>query len=725
MNKLIFRVVVLALSMTTVITPALRADEGMWLLQLMKEQHSVELMQAAGLQMDADALYNPNGVSLKDAVGIFGNGCTGEIISGEGLILTNHHCGYSAIQQHSSVEHDYLTNGFWSKSRSEELSSPDLSFTYVDKIVDITSQVSKDILEGNISEADAMGNEYLSKVANQMKENSEYKGLSYIRVLALPFYAGNKTYLFYMKVYNDVRMVAAPPQSVGKFGGETDNWMWPRHTGDFSMFRIYADKEGNPAKYSEENVPLKTKKHLAINIGGIEDGDYAMVMGFPGSTERYLTASEISELMNAVNVPRITARTAYLNCIHNFMIKSDKTRIQYATKYAHSSNYWKNAIGMNKAILKNKVLDKKLAIQKKFQEVAATGQDTLYQDVIKNIDANVELSSDLMFQYIALTESFFRPIEFLAPVSLYKNMAEALKDKDKKQIKELKSEFLDAFDDLYNKDYDATVDRQVALTLYPVYADLIGADKRPSFFKEIAENYKDEYKLFIDAIYDHSIMASKKNLNDFLAHPSVEALENDPQAIFTNSIVNKLRELQKARVPLAEKLALYHKTYIRGLNQMNSGKPSYPDANFTMRLTYGHVKSYNPKDGVHYNYYTTQQGILEKEDNTSEEFVVPAKLHDMLVARDFGPYAMKDGNLPVCFLTTNDITGGNSGSPVMNSRGELIGCAFDGNWESLSGDIHFDDQLQRCIRLDIRYMLFILDKFGGCHHLVEEMTIIK
>jgi len=725
MNKLIFRVVVLALSLTTMFTPSLRADEGMWLLQLMKEQHSIELMQAAGLKLDANALYNPHGTSLKDAVGIFGNGCTGEIISDAGLILTNHHCGFSAIQQHSSVEHDYLTNGFWSKNRSEELSSPGLSFTYVDKIVDITEQVNNDILEGNVSETAAMGSKYLAKVADKMKANSEYKGKSYIRVLALPFYAGNKTYLFYLKVYNDIRMVAAPPQSVGKFGGETDNWMWPRHTGDFSMFRIYADKEGNPAPYSADNVPLRTKKHLTINIGGIKDGDYAMVMGFPGSTERYLTASEISELMDAVNTPRITIRTAYLNCLHEFMSKSDKTRIQYATKYAHSSNYWKNAIGMNKAIVKNKVLDTKLAIQKKFQAFAATAQDPLYQDVIKNIDANVELSSDLMYQYTALTESFFRPIEFLAPVSLYKDMIKALKSKDKKKIKLLKQDFLDAFDGIYNKDYDSAVDRKVAATLYPVYTDLIPADKRPSFFKEITEKYNDQYNLFIDAVYDHSIMSSKKNLNAFLARPSVESLENDPQAIFTNSIVNKLQELKKARIPLADKLAMYHKTYIRGLGEMNIAEPNYPDANFTMRLTYGNVKSYNPKDGVHYNYYTTQKGILEKEDNTSEEFVVPAKLHDMLVARDFGPYAMEDGNLPVCFLTTNDITGGNSGSPVMNSRGELIGCAFDGNWESLSGDIHFDDQLQRCICLDIRYMLFILDKFGGCHHLVEEMTIVK
>ncbi|MFA6831614.1 MAG: S46 family peptidase, partial [Bacteroidaceae bacterium] len=589
----------------------------------------------------------------------------------------------------------------------------------------ITEEVSKDILAGNVSETDAMGNKYLSKVASEMKENSEYKGQSYIRVLALPFYAGNKTYLFYLKVYSDIRMVAAPPQSVGKFGGETDNWMWPRHTGDFSMFRIYADKDGNPAQYSEDNVPLETKKHLTINIGGIEDGDYAMVMGFPGSTERYLTASEITELMDAVNKPRITIRTAYLNCIHEFMKKSDKTRIQYATKYAHSSNYWKNAIGMNKAIIKNKVLDKKKAIQEKFQAFATTGQDTLYQDVIKNIDANVQLSSNLTFQYTALTESFFRPIEFLAPVSLYDKMTKALKAKDNKKIKELKKEFLDAFDEIYNKDYDAAVDREVSLTLYPIYSDMITSDNRPSFFKVISENFNDQYKLFIDAIYDNSIMASKKNLNSFLARPTVEALENDPQAIFTNSIVNKLRELQKARVPLADKMALYHKSYIRGLGEMNTSNPSYPDANFTMRLTYGHVKSYNPMDGVHYKYYTTQKGILEKEDNTSEEFVVPTKLHDMLVARDFGPYAMKDGNLPVCFLTTNDITGGNSGSPVMNSRGELIGCAFDGNWESLSGDIHFDDQLQRCICLDIRYMLFILDKFGGCHHLVDEMTIVK
>ena len=325
-----------------------RADEGMWLLQLMKQQNSIDMMKKQGLKLEADDLYNPNGVSLKDAVGIFGGGCTGEIISPEGLILTNHHCGYGAIQQHSSVEHDYLTDGFWAMNRSEELPTPGLKFRFVHRIVDITDLVNAKIKAGEVTEIDALTSPFLNKLAKEELEKSDLKGKPGIEVRALPFYAGNKFYMFYYKVYSDVRMVAAPPSSVGKFGGETDNWMWPRHTGDFSMFRIYADANGEPAEYSESNVPLKTPKFLPISIKGLNEGDYAMIMGFPGSTERYLTQSEVKQRMNAVNQAMIDMRGVRLEVLRKYMDASDKTRIQYASKFAGSSNYWKNSIGMNR-----------------------------------------------------------------------------------------------------------------------------------------------------------------------------------------------------------------------------------------------------------------------------------------------------------------------------------------------------------------------------------------
>ena len=398
----------LMLSLIALTALSARADEGMWLLQLMKQQNSIDLMKKQGLKLEADALYNPNGVSLKDAVGIFGGGCTGEIISPEGLILTNHHCGYGAIQQHSSVEHDYLTDGFWAMTREQEIPTPGLKFRFVHRIVDITDLVNERIKAGKVSETDAMTNGFLRNIANEELEKSDLKGKPGISAQALPFYAGNKYYLFYYKVYSDVRMVAAPPSSVGKFGGETDNWMWPRHTGDFSMFRIYADANGEPAKYSPSNVPLKTPKYLPISLKGVEENDYAMVMGFPGSTSRYLTQSEVKQRMEADNQSKIDMRTIYLNVLREWMAQSDKIRIQYASKFAGSSNYWKNSIGMNKAIIDNDVLGAKAEIERRYAEWAKGKPE--YEGVVEKIDAIVEQQKEARRQCLYIVEGLFSPI---------------------------------------------------------------------------------------------------------------------------------------------------------------------------------------------------------------------------------------------------------------------------------------------------------------------------
>ena len=405
-----------------------QADEGMWLLQLLKEQNSIDLMKKQGLKLEADDIYNPNGVSLKDAVGIFGGGCTGEIISPEGLILTNHHCGYSSIQQHSSVEHDYLTDGFWAMSRAEELPTPGLKFRFVHRIVDITDLVNAKVKAGEVGEYEAMTRPFLNKLAKEELEKSDLKGKPGIEPLALPFYAGNKYYLIYYKVYSDIRMVAAPPSSVGKFGGETDNWMWPRHTGDFSMFRIYADKNGEPAEYSTDNVPLKTPKYLSISIKGLDEGDYAMIMGFPGSTERYLTAGEVRQMMTAQNQAMIDMRTVYLNVLKKYMSESDKIRIQYANKFAGSSNYWKNSIGMNKAIVDNNVLGTKAEQEKKFAEFAAGKAE--YEGVVGKIDAIVEKVTPIMRQYMYIAEGLNRTIEFGCPPAVMDKIKEAIETKN-------------------------------------------------------------------------------------------------------------------------------------------------------------------------------------------------------------------------------------------------------------------------------------------------------
>lgn len=721
MNKIKLSVFTL---LVIVLIPA-KADEGMWLLQLMKEQHSIDMMKKQGLKLEATDLYNPNGLSLKDAVGIFGGGCTGEIISGEGLILTNHHCGYGSIQQHSSVEHDYLTDGFWAKSRKEELPTPGLAFTFIERIEDITELVNAKIASKEITETQSFTASFLDKLAKELFEKSDLKDKPGISASALPFYAGNKFYLIYKKRYSDIRMVTAPPSSVGKFGGETDNWMWPRHTGDFSMFRIYADANGEPASYSEKNVPLKSKKHFTISLKGLEEGDYAMIMGFPGSTSRYLTESEVKQRMESTNAPRIRIREMRQNVLKQEMNQSDKVRIQYASKFASSSNYWKNSIGMNKAIVDNKVLESKAEQEANFATFAKNKGDQSYISVVNEINESVTKSSPIYYKMTCLSEALFSGIEFGTPYQLCDALEKAIESKNDSLIGTTASMMKNMFQQIHNKDYDHEVDRKVAKALLPLYAEMIPAEDRPDIFAFIEKEYKGDYNKFVDDCYNNSIFASQENFDKFLKKPTIKALQKDLMTKFVRSKYTKLKELQESLKPEQEKAFSLHKIYVRGLGEMKVPVPSYPDANFTIRLTYGNVKSYNPKDGIHYNYYTTMKGIMEKEDPNNREFNVPSKLKELYKAGDFGRYAMKNGEMPVCFTSTNDITGGNSGSPVINGNGELIGTAFDGNWESLSGDISFNNDLQRCINVDIRYTLFILEKLGGCKYLVDEMTIVE
>ena len=715
---------VLALALMCAAFSPVKADEGMWLLQLMQEQHLADRMKAQGMSMDVADIYNPGKITLKDAVGIFGRGCTGEIISADGLILTNHHCGYGAIQQHSSVEHDYLTNGFWAKSRSEELPTPGLTFKFVERIVDLTDRVNADVKAGKVSETESFGGGYLAKLAKEEYEKSDLKGKPGIEVEALPFYAGNKFYLFYIKTYTDVRMVAAPPSSIGKFGGETDNWMWPRHTGDFSMFRIYADKDGNPADYSKDNVPLKVKKHLTISLKGLQEGDYAMIMGFPGSTSRYLTRSEVKMRMDAQNTPRIQVREARQAVLKTEMSASDKVRIQYASKYAQSSNYWKNSIGMNKAIVDNKVLESKAEQEANFLAFAKKQQNADYEKVVAQIDEYVSKVTPINTLMTYFSETF-RGIEFGAAFTLFNQLKDAINAKNSEEVEKCVNRLKVAYYLIHNKDYDHEVDRKVAKALIPLYEQSVPAEYLPAFYETIKTKFKGNVDAYVDALYSNSIFASEKNFNAFIKKPTVKAIESDLAVQYSIAKNEMAQKLYNELSSLNGGIDLLHKTYVRGLCEMYAPTPKAPDANFTMRLTYGNVKAYDPKDGVHYKYYTTLKGVMEKEDPNNPEFVVPAKLKELYAAKDFGRYALPNGEMPTCFLTTNDITGGNSGSPVMNGNGELIGAAFDGNWESLSGDINFDNNLQRCIAVDIRYVLFIVEKLGGCKNLIDEMTIVE
>lgn len=704
-------------------TIKVKADEGMWLLMMMQEKSLTDRMKAQGLQMNPTDIYSPDKVTLKDAVGIFGSGCTGEIISQDGLVLTNHHCGFGAIQYHSTVEHDYLTNGFWAKNRSEELATPGLSFTFVERIIDITDEVNTKIKAGEVSEEGAMGGQFLNKFAQDKLKQSDLNGKKGIRAQALPFYAGNKYYLFFLKTYQDVRMVLAPPQIVGKFGGEADNWMWPRHTCDFAIFRIYGDENGEPSPYKETNVPLKVKKSLPISLKGVKEGDYSMIMGFPGSTSRYLTASEVVQRMKAINVPRIRIRGARQDVLKAEMAKSDKVRIQYASKYARSSNYWKNSIGMNKALVDNKVLETKTDLEARFAKFAAEKGNADYANVVSQINEKIEASNEGLYSMNCFSETF-SAIEFSAPTAVLDSLKAALQAKDAEKVKKFSEQLEKAYARIHNKDYDHEVDRKVAKALIPLYAQMVKPEYLPAFYATIETNFKGDVNAYVDNIYNTSIFANDANFKKFISKPSVKAIDKDPLKKHVESL-SEIRKFAASLNASRQGLDLLHKTYVRGLCEMLAPVAQSPDANFTMRMTYGNVKSYDPKDGVHYNYYTTLKGVMEKENPEDPEFMVPAKLKELYAAKDFGRYAMPTGEMPTCFLTTNDITGGNSGSPVINGNGELIGCAFDGNWESLSSDINFDKNMQRCIVVDIRYILFIIDKYGDCGYLLNEMNLIQ
>ena len=706
------------LLMAVLFTPQLMADEGMWLLQLMRQQNLEDQIRKQGLQMSVDGIYSPDAPSLKDAIGIFGGGCTGEVISPNGLVITNHHCGFSFIQQLSTVEHNYLHNGFWSQSYEEELPCEKIGFTFVVKIKDVTDEVNSRVAKGELTEEQSFDRQALAKIGKELFEADEIAGKEHMYPQLLPYFEGNKFYLIYYKKYTDVRLVATPPNSIGKFGGETDNWMWPRHTGDFSVFRIYSDKDGNPAAYSKDNVPLSTPKYLNISLAGFEEGDFAMIMGFPGSTSRYLTGDEVKQRMYQENEPRIAMRDVTLKIIREEMAKSEDIAIRYANKQARISNYWKNSIGMNKAIVDNKVVETKLAKEAEFKAWAQKNGKNEYIDVVEKINACVNEMNRT--QYLStVTLELIMNVEFI-----YRNLtAENKKMFD--DPSKVESAMNSTYSWLHERDYVHDIDRRIAKEVLPLYFELTKPEERDEFLNEVYAKYKGNLDKYIDHVYDNSILANENNLKKFLKKPTLKKFEKDPAmklrtAVFKSyrSIMTKAAEFEKVINPL-------HKTYLKGLMEMANGAPVYPDANFTMRMTYGNVKPYNPKDGVTFNYYTTLKGVMEKEDPNNSEFIVPARLKELYEAKDYGRYAMANGEMPVAFLTTNDITGGNSGSGVLNGNGELIGLAFDGNWESLSGDINFDDNLQRCINVDIRYVLFVIEKLGNCKRIIDEMNIVK
>lgn len=700
------------------------ADEGMWMLTDLKKQNEVAMTEL-GLLIPIEQIYNPEGIALKDAVVHFGGGCTGEVISSEGLVLTNHHCGYSAIQQHSSVTHDYLTDGFWAMTRQEELPCKGLTVTFIDRILDITRFVQEQLKRDD----DPQGTNYLSpkylKTVAQRFALAEGIALTPGKSLELKaFYGGNKYYLFVKTTYSDIRMVGAPPSSIGKFGADTDNWMWPRHTGDFSLFRIYAAPNGEPAAYSKTNMPLRVKKHLTISLKGYTEGDFAFVMGFPGRNWRYMISDEVEERMQTTNFMRHHVRDVRQQALMKEMLKNDAVRIHYASKYASSANYWKNAIGMNEGLIRLHVLDTKKEQQEKLLARGRQLGDTSYQHAFNQIRAIVKKRKPVLYHQQAIQEALVTGLDFMRIPSTA-SLVTALKEKDKRHIQEASDSLKAAARRYFASVPFPEVERIVAKKMLKTYMQYIPAEQRISIFKVIDKRFKGDSDKFIDACFKYSIFGNPENFAKFIQKPSLYKINNDWMVLFKYSITDGLLQTAIAMLDVNKDYNAAHKTWVKGMMDMKQaeGSPIYPDANSTLRLTYGKVASYSPADGIVNEYYTTLKGVMEKEDPSNWEFVVPEKLKQLYRQKDFGRYAMPDGEMPVCFIVDTDNTGGNSGSPVFNAKGQLIGTAFDRNYEGLTGDIAFRPSSQRAACVDIRYTLFIIEKYAGASHIIKELTI--
>ncbi len=696
-----------------------KADEGMWLLPLLN-QLNIKQMKQEGLKLSAEDIYSINNASLKDAIVIFGGGCTGEIISEQGLILTNHHCGYGSIQKHSSPEHDYLKDGFWAKTLEEEIPTPGLSVTFLVRLEDVTNQVNA-VLNSQMteSERDVAIEKVSDEIANKAKEGNGYS------TMVRNYFGGNQFFLLVYEVFNDIRMVGAPPSSIGKFGADTDNWMWPRHTCDFSMFRIYATKENKPAEYSKQNVPYKPKKALTVSIKGVKKDDFTMILGYPGRTQRYMTSMELQSQISISNTNRIYIRGIKQDILLKDMLADRAINIKYASKYSGSSNYWKNSIGQNKALKRLKVFDRKVQEEQSFSAWvnADPARKAKYGEALNLVKEGVEGNNNYSHVIQYISESLTRGTELISiagsALTLKKDLDSARNGRIDADIVAIKKKARPFY-----KDYSAATDRKVAKAMFRIFSENVDKKYQPDIFQTIESKYSNNFDQYIDEMFNNSIFTDSVKLMAFLANPKAQTLANDLAFVATKSITSKNDELTKLQEPFLDKLTKGHRLYIAGILERNQGKAMYPDANFTMRLTYGQVKDYYPMDAVHYDYLTTLDGVMEKEDPDNWEFVVPDKLKELYKTKDYGRYGV-NGKMPVAFITTNDITGGNSGSPVLNAKGELIGAAFDGNWEAMSGDIVFEKQLQRCINVDIRYVLFIVDKYAGATRLINEMKIVQ
>ena len=705
------------------IMPNVFADEGMWLPLLLKKKEAD--MQKNGMRISAEDIYNVNTASLKDAVMLFGTGCTGEFVSNQGLLLTNHHCGYSFIVSHSTVEKDYLTNGFWAANREEELPCKGLTITRLVYMEDVTAKVLNGVNDKMTEqERQKLIDENIKKVSQDATANNHYKAV------IKPFYYGNQYFMYVNEIFKDVRLVGTPPSNIGKFGGDTDNWMWPRHTGDFSVFRVYADKDGKPAEYSKDNVPYTPKKYLNINIKGVEEGDFTFVFGYPGTTKQFLTSDAVNYVQNLEDPTRIKLRTARLDVYNRAMNESPAQRLRYASKVASVANGWKKWQGEVRGLKRLNAIEKKKIFEQEFIAWAANKEK--YRNVLPQLRKCYADVQNLNLSYAYLSEAVFASDLMLQVrqlsdiISVYENGSKS--EADMNAMAEI---FYNNLLNYYSKDYvnHRKVDKEIFVkTMTIFYNDY--AKNNYLWLKDIVENTNNSNaESYFSKVYETSFLSNPKEaeklLKDFKAK-NVKKLINDPAVELFLPIWGKYIEKDKDEMNAYNgKIDSLYRIYVDGIMTKDTEREFYPDANLTLRVAYGNIKTYEPKDAVRYEAFSTIEGIMEKENPEIYDYVVEPKLKQLYNDKDYGQYANRNGELPVAFIASNHTTGGNSGSPVLDKDGNLIGINFDRNWEGTMSDIMYDPSQCRNISLDIRYCLFIIDKFAGASHLIDEMTLIK
>lgn len=702
----------------------LYAKEGMWVPLFLQQLNEAE-MKKMGLNITAEDIFSISHASLKDAIVIFGRGCTGEVVSDQGLVLTNHHCGYGAIQNHSSIDHDYLTDGFWAMNREEELANPDLTVTFLVEMREVTDAVLLGVTE-DMEEADRQ--KQIKKNIEQMITDEPIVDGN--RVIVKPFFSGNRYILFVYDVFTDVRLVGAPPSNIGKFGGDTDNWMWPRHTGDFSVFRIYADKDNRPAKYAKDNVPYKPKKHLTISLKGVEKDDFTFIFGYPGTTKEYLPSDAIKLITEVENPVRIKLRTLRLNTMKAAQNADPKVRIQYSGKVASIANSWKKWQGENKGIKRLDAIAVKQELEKNIQSWVDADADrkSKYGNLIPSFRKLYADMTPLRLKYQYYREAGMG-IEIISFANRFAGLANLVgaKEPDAEKI-EKASESLKAYTKSFYKNYVAAIDEQVASDLLKEFAAAYPSAELPQALQDIQVKYKSDFTAFSAKMMKKTLFVDQSAVEDFLNNPSKKAarkITKDPVFVLAKSFSDYGRKIREEIKDLEYQSVALRRNYMKLQMEYDSDKVFYPDANFTMRIAYGFIDDYKPRDAVQYEFFTTLDGILDKEDPDIYDYVVEEKLKELHKTKDYGPYADADGTIHVGFTASNHTTGGNSGSPVFNADGHLIGINFDRNWEGTMSDLMYDPDQCRNISIDIRYCLFIIDKFAGAGHLVEEMTLVE